>query len=180
MRRQAVLDRLSSIRTAEEGFRLRGIVDANDDGAPEFAFLPELAGAVLRPRSTFALDELGSDRWPSRASARGGYALSGYWFVVFLPDANGLGVDASAAGSVSAANAAKAWCCYAWSELSGEPTFFVERRGCFPTTTDRRYCGPDGCPDAGAAFADGAGILGWPAYDRLGRDGNKWVPLDVR
>ena len=111
---------LRSLAAAQSTFVARVIVDQDQDGAGEYGFLQELAGAVV-PRtriSALAPGEVFSAAM-GNTNANGVTSKSGYAYMIYLPTAAGP-AGTESAGAVPAAVAANGnvqetrWVAYAW------------------------------------------------------------------
>ena len=129
---------LRSLAAAQSTFVSRCIVDQDGDGAGEYGFLQELAGAVA-PRGRAAALAPGEvfSAAMGNVNANGVTSKSGYAFMVYLPTSAGAATTESA-GAVPAANAADAnvqetrWVAYAWPMdygSTGYRCFVVNQQG---------------------------------------------------
>ena len=111
---------LRSLAAAQSTFVARCLVDQDGDGAGEYGFLQELAGAVT-PRTRLAALAPGEvfSAAMGNVTANGTASKSGYAYILYLPTGAGAAVTEST-GAVPAAAAVDAnvqetrWACYAW------------------------------------------------------------------
>jgi len=124
-----------------------------------------------------------------RALDNGRVQHSGYFFKIYLPDSNGIGVGEAAGGgspgTVDPNLAETTWCCYAWpsNTNSGERAFCINQQGDIIGTNNlganQQYAG-DVEPEADAAFVNAAtndSIIGVLAVFTHGTDGGVWVAV---
>lgn len=188
----AAIATLKNIGSAQAQCQAAGVIDANGNGAGEYGFFAELAGAV--PVRTDGAGGVGTTKISppvlSRAFARvagGRVARSGYVFQMFLPDAGTAAVAEAETGGaagcrVDPVRAEVLWCCYAWPEtpgVSGQRVFFMNQAGCVlaAPNADGRYAGASKPASPAAAFAaSGTGRLDTPvAAGGQGKDGQAWT-----
>ena len=183
----AALANVRMIVQAQMGFMTRGLSDEDRDGTGEFGTLGELSGAVPI-REAFGGTEMISPVELATSfrslSALGELTKQGYIYRLYLPDINGNGLVEVAGGGADAnvdyENAETAWCIYAWPQVygqTGSKTYFANQTGDVLFTEDSRYSGPGAPITAGAAMRlPGAveSLLGSPATNATGRDGNSW------
>lgn len=187
----AAIATLKILCSAQAQCQAAGVIDADNDGAGEYGFFAELAGAVpVRSdqaggigTSKIAPPMLGKGFANVQASqlVRGGYV-----FQIWLPDATGGAVAEAATGGsggrkVGADMAEVLWCAYAWpldAGRSGARAFFVSQAGdvlgC--SNDDGAYSGLARPPQPAAAFeAKGDGKLhDRAAANAIGKDGKHW------
>jgi len=168
--------------TAQAHVRALGAIDADHDGVGEFAGIAELVGAPTgRLPQALAEPPVRDGDFSER---RDGAVLAyGYWFRIFLPGADGLGVregtDGFPRGAVDPDQAERSWCAYAWPATyrdSGIRTFFVNQQG-EVWATDGAYSGTDGDPPSDAALAAPGPITGGVSPALVSVDGNRWQRL---
>ncbi len=151
----AALSTLRTIASAQTMTKIGGSIDTNRNGAGEYAYFAELAGAVptrvsvggVPGMGAVGIDELqppalSQTLAQTQADALGDGVVvrSGYAFKMFLggPLAGGVvpGVPELATGGANAGNmpdggtAEQFWCCYAWPLVpgtSGRRVFFVNQ-----------------------------------------------------
>lgn len=190
----AAISTLRNLTSAQAEFRGTGRIDIDRDGAGEFGFFGELsAGTNLRgttePMNPPALSASFRQIVDGRATS------SGYYFTIFLPDGNGIGIAEEATGGAPAVMASDRnaadfceiiWCAYAWPirrGSTGNRIFFVNQMGDILTAQNNvanggtGYSGPSG-PAADAAFVSSAStnqISALIAVNSVGKDGERWV-----
>ncbi|MCP3920756.1 MAG: hypothetical protein GY711_34955 [bacterium] len=147
----AAIATLRSIAAAQAMCQAAVLIDTNADGAGEYGYLAELAGAAplreLGPTSPVVGNRkmnpamLASAFGVVRADSAGHGTVerSGYFYKVFLPDAQANGVAESITGgatgvasSIDAELAKARWCAYAWpveNGRTGRRIFFINERG---------------------------------------------------
>jgi type II secretory pathway pseudopilin PulG len=183
----AALATVRMIVQAQMGFLTRKLADEDQDGTGEFATLGELSGGVPIRAAFGGTDVINPPELATsfRAlSALGELTKQGYIYRLYLPDVNGVGLVEVAGGGadpgVDSETAESAWCVYAWPQVYGQTggkTYFASATGDILFTEDSRYSGPGAPITAGAALQlPGAvdSILGNPATNSTGRDGNAW------
>lgn len=192
----AAIATLKTIASAQAQCQISGAIDVNGNGLGEYGYLGELSGSA--PLRSDQAGGVGSAAMsPPLLSAAFGKILSGralrsgYWFQVYLPDANGQGLPEAAAGgaagvSVSASFAENAWFCYAWPSVrgsSGNRAFFVSQSGevlgC--RNTIARYSGTARTPDWRDALVQGAGNVamnGTIAANATGMNAERWLVVN--
>ncbi len=194
----AVLATLRNIISAQAQFHAAHLVDADEDGMGEYGYFGELSGAtnlrdgdggITAPNVTLPVLS-GVFR-----SVRGGLVeSSGYFFLVYLPDASGVGVAEAADGGADPGNLPDAdncevtWCCYAWPtniHNSGVRAFFVNQHGIITQTSNvssgQEYSGRATRPAADAAFVDpyvSGSIVDMVAVGTVGADGGRWIAIE--
>ena len=125
----AAIATLKNISSAQSQCQASGIIDANSNGAGEYGFFGELAGAgAVRSNETGGI---GTERIspPYLSAAFGNVSAkrvlrSGFFFQMFLPNSasapTGEDDDGGGTGiSISAANSEVMWSCYAWPSSYG-------------------------------------------------------------
>lgn len=181
---------LRNLATAQAQFRTTVAVDADSDGAGEYGTFGEMAGAV-------ALNVRGGAGLPvpmnppimappfELIDAAGRTSKTGYFFLMFLPDVNFVGLPEIANGGPDPAVNADAceytWSCYAFpiqAGSSGSLAYYVDHRGEILSTRMTALTYDVGnSPLFNAALGGGSmtsplGIQGVAA-----NDGNTWSPL---
>lgn len=193
---------LRSIRAAQNVFLTTAAVDTDGNGAGEYGYLAELAGAApLRRLDPVEGPPVLLDP-PCLAPSFGKLLVdgagdgvverSGYYFKVFLAGPNdgdfvpGVG-EAPTGGAPRArmtsacwgsSNCEVMWCAYAWpcSKEVGELAFFINQEGELLQLAGSGYCGLDQNPPAGAAFDPTWHMgIGGPV-DSAALDPAGWVP----
>lgn len=190
----AAISTLRNISSAQAEFRGTGRVDVDRDGAGEFGYFGELsAGTSLRGTTdTMAPPALSAS---FRLIVDGRATSSGYYFRIFLPDRDGIGIPEEANGGAPASLGSDTqaadfcetiWCAYAWPirrGSTGNRIFFVNQMGDLLTAQNNvanggtGYSGPSG-PSPDAAFVAAAStnqISGLVAVNSVGKDGERWV-----
>jgi prepilin-type N-terminal cleavage/methylation domain-containing protein len=177
----AAVATLRNISSAQAQFQATSKGDTDSDGTGEFGSFRELSGAVdVRGDTDVGLLNppvlSGAVRTPTAAT--GYVSRSGYYFKIYLPQANGSGYVADV-GSPTWTNidsdlAETTWCCYAWPVNygnSGNRCFMVNQTGDVVTSEYSGYSGVNG-PPAHAAFINGANssITGLTAVGTQGGD----------
>lgn len=179
---RAVVATLRNLATAQTQCMARAAVDTDGDGVGEALGLFELAG-------TSALRDGGAPLAPNAITASLGTAqpsgfvsTKGYLLALYLPDAAGNGVLATAAnaGSIDANGAEVAFTCLAWPMShgrSGNATFFLSLSGEVLVTRDATYSGLTSVPPPGAALVGGDPLQMLStslAVGQTGADGFTW------
>jgi hypothetical protein len=191
----AAIATLKNIASAQYQCQASGFIDADGDGAGEFGFLAELAGALpVRGDQQGGVSEKRMSP-PVLSAAFGrieaGCALrSGYFFRVFLPDAGGSAVAEAAAGGaegvvVGADRAERTFVVYAWPVergTSGKRAFAIDQNGDVLACRNDTACysGAEGGPlPLAAARTDVPATLGAGlAANAVARDGETWVVVN--
>jgi len=182
---RAVIATLRTISTAQAQCWSQRVVDTDGDGCGEAMSLEELSGTIglrngpmrLRP-ATLPLS-LGT------LDAAGMAITKGYRVALYLPNAAGQGVIASAANlaGVHADLAETSWSCVAWPLNrggTGQATFFVNQTGEIVVARRATYSGNTSMPPCGAALVGVPSNVitgGDVAADTVGADGNLWNTL---
>jgi prepilin-type N-terminal cleavage/methylation domain-containing protein len=186
----AAVATLRNISSAQAQFQATSKADMDRDGTGGFGSFRELSGDMaVRNGHAQAAGLLnppvlsGAFRTPN---AVGEVSRSGYFFQIFLPDVDGIGICADAtanedysSNSVDPDIVETTWCCYAWPVNygnSGNRTFMVNQTGDVVSTEDSGYSGTGSGPVPHAAFIDGASnyITGLTAVGTDGGDGFMW------
>ena len=186
----AAIATLRNISSAQAQFQATSKADMDRDGTGGFGGFRELSGDLsVRNGHAQAAGVLnppvlsGAFRTPNGA---GEVSRSGYFFQIFLPDVDGVGVcpDATATEDYSSNNinadiVETTWVCYAWPVNygnSGNRTFMVNQTGDVVSTEDSGYSGTTNGPVPHAGFIDGADnyITGLTAVGTDGGDGFTW------
>ncbi len=166
--------------SAQAQFQHSAKVDTDGDGTGEYGGFMELSGAT-NGRMRAALVPPVLSRTFRGLSENGEVLRNGYYYRVYLPDANGQGIGEPQEGftdqsGIDADLSETTWCMYAWPEeygVTGTKTFMVNQGGDTFATDDRRYSGSGNGPKPNAAFTTD-GIVGSPKHDKRGNDGNVW------
>jgi prepilin-type N-terminal cleavage/methylation domain-containing protein len=195
----AAVATLKNISSAQAQCQASGVVDANTNGAGEYGYFAELAGAL--PVRNDEAGGVGTERIAppvlsgafGNVDGNGRVVRSGYVFQMYLPGAAAVARAEAANGggsgvSVDAANAETLWMCYAWPSSfgnSGKRAFFCNQAGdvlaCKNVT--QRYsgnpAGTTGIPVPFAAFVAGAAAMNAStAANMTGLDGERWVVVN--
>jgi prepilin-type N-terminal cleavage/methylation domain-containing protein len=187
----AAIATLRNISSSQAQFQAMSKADTDRDGTGEFGSFRELSGDIP-VRGLAAVGRLnppvlsGAFRRPG---PNGAVSRSGYFFLMFLPDATGLGVPVDSNPPVLFPTlnpdlCETTWCCYAWPVNfgnSGNRSFVVNQSGDITSTENPAYTGPDvaaaGHIRGGSAFispADVMSITGQLAVGTNGGDGMLW------
>ena len=183
---------LRNLTSAQAQFWSNAVLDDDLDGAGEFGYFAELAGAVPlngRANGNGTPNPLDPPILSARfgdVDAAGRVSLSGYVFQIFLPDAAGAGLaEAGGGGPTGAEDADQCeiyWCAYAYPMVagtSGHHAFFVNHRGeILKTSMDvARYDLSQGPPAWNAALSNVSGDMSDPPAigGLVANDGNTWV-----
>jgi len=194
----AAVATLRNLISAQAQFQAGTLIDTDEDGTGEYGFFGELSGATnLRDRNggvngaTLTLPVLsGVFRTVRNAVVN----HSGYFFQMYLPDADGVGVMEASTGGANPGNMPDAdhseitWCCYAWPanlHTSGNRAFCVNQLGILTQTNNeaagQNYSGTESQPEPDAMFLDpstSGSILGMIAVGTTGADGGRWVAVE--
>ena len=193
----AAIATLKNISSAQAQCQASGIIDANGNGAGEYAYFGELSGGVaVRNNEAGGLGtELISPPYLSAAFnnvVASRVQRSGYVFQVFLPDAAAAATAEAPGGgagsvSISASNAEVMWCAYAWPASygnSGKRAFFVNQSGdvlsCRNAT--QQYTGSGSSVPTGAAAVlsgiSSPSMASTIAANATGQDGERWTVVN--
>jgi prepilin-type N-terminal cleavage/methylation domain-containing protein len=182
----AAIATLRNISSAQAQFQATAKADVDRDGTGEFGCFQELSGD-WNVRDDAAIGKLnppvlsGSFRTTRLATPL--VSRSGYYFIVLLPDANGLQVwpdiNPGNLHLIDADLAETTWCCYAWPVnygQSGNRTFCVNQAGDIVFTEDPAYTGDPGGWNAARAFLTtrANSVTGKLAVGTVAHDGNLW------
>jgi hypothetical protein len=169
-------------------FKNARYMDEDQDGRGEYGSFGELSGLSFLLRNGIGVAApLNPPLLPlpfQTISMAGHVALSGYHFVVFLPDAAFSGRHDVANGgpdpNIDPDKCETVWCAYAWptsAGTTGNRAFFVNQQGKILQTSMAvtQYSGPNLAPAYPAAFlaASMAAPIAFPAA--VGVDGNTWT-----
>jgi prepilin-type N-terminal cleavage/methylation domain-containing protein len=178
----AAIATLRSVSSAQAQIQSSGAIDTDADGAGEFGYFAELAGAVPMRVSDNAVppavpagqagtaaDILAPAILPSAFGNVAGSVVSrsGYYFEMFMPDSTFQGIAEDAAGggaanvggaatNINANNSEIMWCCYAWPMgvgQTGNRAFFVNQEGDLLQCQNRQAV-PFTGPAGGPTFQD--------------------------
>lgn len=183
----AALATVRQIVQAQMAFSNRKEADLNFNSQGEYGSFGEMSGNVpVRAGNggTKFLEPSVINPSFRQISPIGEMFRAGYYYRVYLPDANGQGVlelpGGGADPSVDADMAEVMWCVYAWPQkfgTTGRRAYFANQSGDITFTEDPSYTGPGAPIQPGAAFTPGGAannIDGTPAVGVAGRDGNVW------
>jgi type IV pilus assembly protein PilA len=187
----AAIATLKNISSAQAQCQASSVIDVNNNGAGEYGFFGELAGAQFTRNTTARITPpVLSNAFGNVANAQ--VVRSGYIFQMFLPDGTAQGIDEDATGGdpdngqgVDPARAEVLWCCYAWPSAfgnSGKRTFFINQSGdvLASKNTTTQYSGTVSVPTFDAAFV-GTGTIGMDANiaaNTVAVDGEVWVVVN--
>ncbi len=190
----AAIATLKNISSAQSQCQAAAVIDANANGAGEYGFFAELAGAtgVRSNESGDVGTECINPPVLSRAFAQvqGSRVMrSGYYFQVYLPNsAAAATAEADTGGasgvSVAAAHAEAIWLCYAWPTdrgTSGDRAFFINQDGDVLASRNvaTKYSGTENVPAPLAAFSKNAtDMCGAIAANATGADGERWLVVN--
>lgn len=183
------LTQVRNFTTAQAQFRAMSAVDSDADGAGEYGSFGELAGAVPLNLRGGAGQPVPMDP-PILAppfeliDAQGRTSKTGYYFVMYLPDAGLVGQPDRPNGgpdlAVDADNCEYAWSCYAWPIApgsSGSVAYYVDHRGeILVSRMDVLAYDATTMPAFNAALT-GAIMTSNLAAGVVGNDGNGWTAL---
>ncbi len=192
----AAIATLKNICSAQAQCQASGAIDANINGAGEYGYFAELAGAVGVRDSTGNPSATERITPPVLSGAFGNVnssrvVRSGFLFQMYLPDASATAVAEAPTGGVGAtvpdpAQSEVLWCCYAWPTSrgnSGKRAFFVNQSGDVLSTKNiapgQLYNGTT-APAATAAFdvSTSGSMASTVAANRSGVDGGVWIVVN--
>jgi prepilin-type N-terminal cleavage/methylation domain-containing protein len=183
---------LRNLVTSQAQFQSASNMDENANGTGEYGSFGELSGlSNLQRNGVGPAAPLNPPILPATFQAidANGFATkSGYYYVVFLPDAATppAGLPDVAAGGPDAgigpANCETMWSCYAWPIAignTGNRAFFVNQRGeILQTKMDvLQYNGTTSVPTFDAALTVAGDMTAAAAIGVAGQDANLWTPL---
>lgn len=177
-----VVGSLRSVVLAQIQCQTRAVSDLDHDGRGEALALDQLAGLRSLPGATTTLQPPALAASLGAIGANGIATSRGYLFALYLPDAGGNAVLATAAnaGSIDPALAERAWSCVAWPQTrgrTGNAAYFVNQAGEILIAEQATYDGTGSVPPGGAALVGvGPNVLigGSLAIGVAGADGNVW------
>jgi prepilin-type N-terminal cleavage/methylation domain-containing protein len=181
----AVIATMRAVSTAQFQFQSSGDLDTNHDSGFEYGTFGELGGIdSLRGTNTPIVRNLLS-KGSAEADANGWVTHHGYHFVLYLPDASGLGVVGMPANEsqLDPVMGHRYWTCVAWptsAGVTGRRAFFVNQQGQVLQTKNTTYSGSASVPNAGAGLLGGNDAMintQRLAADQLGSDGSFWVAV---
>ncbi len=172
---------LRSIVTAQLQCQMHAVVDSDGDGRGEALGLDEMCGTRPLRASGTLLSPPSLPPSLGLVDANGNVATRGYLLRIYLPNAAGAGLPATAANAAAVdANLAEVyWSCVAWPQTrstSGNAAFFTNQTGDILTCIDSVYDGPANGPAAGAALnvASPNLLVGSPIPGGTAADGRRW------
>jgi hypothetical protein len=177
---------MRTLVTAQTQARVSATLDLNGDGQGEALALQELSGNAVVRGTTSTLQPPLLSASQGLVDVNGYVKAHGYLMALYLPDAAGQGLCASAANlpSVDANMSACYWTCLAWpndNSTQGRPVYFVNQSGQIMYAKNTTYIGTTSVPQGGAA------LLGVPpdwiatsqvAQGVAGADGNVWRAIE--
>jgi prepilin-type N-terminal cleavage/methylation domain-containing protein len=190
----AAIATLKNIASSQAQCQASAVIDANNNGAGEYGFFAELAGAV--PVRNTAAGGVGTAtiQPPVLSNAFGNVqgsrvVRSGFIFQMFLPATTSVGTAEAATGggngvSIDPSKAEVMWCCYAWPSAngnSGKRVFFINQGGDILSSRNTLgYTGTTTVPAPNAAFKTGtSGLMDAPvAANTTGMDTERWVVVN--
>ncbi|GAB4149209.1 MAG: hypothetical protein Fur0037_17560 [Planctomycetota bacterium] len=182
---RAILSTLRTIATAQAQCRQGAHVDLDGDGQAEALTLQELAGSATLRGSASALRPPMLSASLGDIDADGHLNKHGYLLALFLPDASGTGLAATAANlaSIDPDLSESYWSCVAWpadrvSKVGA--TYFVNQIGEILMCKNSGYMGKTAVPPAGAALIGVAASqvsTSQLAAGVVGADGHVWMPV---
>jgi prepilin-type N-terminal cleavage/methylation domain-containing protein len=196
----AAISALRTLASAQAQLQTSQAIDCDSDGAGEFGYFAELAGAVpLREDNGTFTPQVGTELLDPRIlSTSFGFvdnatvSRSGYLFQIYLSDGAGAGVPEAPNGGMGALvdpdGCETFWCCYAWpldAGSTGNRAFFVNQNGDIWQHANGMggYSGLGAAPLWNAAFAVGGSDMGAEiangAAGTTGQDGNIWTSLQL-
>ena len=176
---------LRNIISAQAQFQQGAKADTDSDGTGEYGGFIELSGAAAGRMAAVLVPPVLSGSFRV-LNAAGEVSRSGYFFTMFLPDANAAPVQEPQAGYASGGAqdpdlAETTWCCYAWPvnyNQSGNRTFFTNQAGDVVATEAAAYSGTGNGPAGDAAFQNANTITGPVAIGGACADGNTWKQVN--
>jgi len=180
----AVIATMRAIATAQFQFQSSGALDEDGDATFEYGTLGELGALEPLRGSSAPLSRNLLSQGVAGVDAQGRVLRHGYYFRMFLPDAAGAGVAATAANAalIDATQASTWWVCVAWpveEGTTGNCTFFVNQQGQVLRSRRPGYSGTTSQPAAGCGLFGNATVdhIAAPsiAADALGSDGKTWT-----
>ena len=180
----AAIATLRNIISAQAQFQQSGKADTDDDGTGEYGGFIELSGAAAGRMAGPLVPPVLSGAFRI-LNPMGEVSCSGYFFVMILPAAGGVGLPEPPAGFIPGILdpdlAETTWCCYAWPvnyNQSGNRTFFTNQGGDVVGSEDSDYSGTGNGPASDAAFQVAGAITGSVAIGVAGVDGNTWKQVN--
>lgn len=184
----AAISTLRSIASAQEQVQSAVVIDMDQDGAGEYAYFGEMAGAAKIRGAGDPIDPAYLSSRFGEVSPSGIVKRAGYMFRIYLPGAT---VDertpglAEGAGIQPDADAAEIlWCAYAWpteAGVTGHRAFFISHEGDLTATpnADHGYSGENAGPAFDAALSseypgDMASVTPLATLGLTSNDGRAW------
>ncbi|MFO0985394.1 MAG: DUF2950 family protein [Planctomycetota bacterium] len=186
----AAIATLRNVISAQSQFQTQSAVDTDGDGIGEYGWFTEMAGtADLRgaPAGTRLVPPVLSAALGTLQADGVSINRSGYFFQMFLPDVNGVGVPESNLAGPDANVCETAWVCYGWPadrNTTGNRAFVVNQTGDVLQTNTQttQYDGTTVRPLYTAAFdpafGGGADLRGPLAVGIPGVDNNTWTVVN--
>lgn len=185
----AAVSMLRTIGSGQATYQTRAVTDPDADGTGSFGYFGELAGATVpRGASEVLTPPILSSTF--RLIVSGRVKHSGYYFRIYLPDTDGVGLPelptGGAAPEVDDDLSEVTWCCYAWpiNAHSGDRVFVTNQRGDVVgapgVDAGGSSYGGGNEPEPDAAFlapSTDDSILGVLAVGTTGTDGRVWVAI---
>ncbi len=172
---------LRNIISAQAQFQCTARADEDMDGVGEYGSLAELSGAIGVRDGVILNPPVLSTAF--RKVSRGRVERSGYFYRIYLPQANGLSLAERDRGGVAAGEtnpdlAETCWCAYAWPVEGEGKTYFTNQAGDVLLTSEGGYVG-DREPPPYAAFRDASGLAAPTAIEteserHIGADRCEW------
>lgn len=182
----AAIAAMRQVVTCQSQCLNNGFVDADGDGRGEFGFFGELSGSIPSRNLAGAVLKPPLLSQSFQNVQNGMLSRQGYNFMIFLPDAGGVGVEELPAsyGNIDSDFAEENWCCYAWPTnrgTTGRRAFFTNQSGelRFCSNEINKYSGAN-FPEPDAAYEPGAAgsIVGPLAQGVPATDGEVWLTVD--
>jgi hypothetical protein len=180
----AAITTLRNIAAAEQQFRSQHAIDLDGDGRGEAGFLGELAG--VRPLRAPAGVSASALATPLLSAAfgvleHGRVHRSGYFFMLYLPTADGCWLREGRSGAVDADACEQRYLVYAWpdgTDAGSRRSFLLDGADIWASRSDdSRYAGTAAAVPVDAALPASEAGTAAAAGVRIGRDGRPWVLL---
>ncbi|MBL8752545.1 MAG: hypothetical protein JNK15_04525 [Planctomycetes bacterium] len=178
----AAIAALKNISSGQSQMQASGLIDENGNGAGEYGFFAEMAGAVPSRGGRVCSPPVLSPRFGRLDGGR--VHTGGYVFQMFLRGPDGTWVAEAANGgaasvAVDASRAELEWLCYAWPESrdwSGKRAFLMTQGGdVLASNLSARAYGGEVGPEPGVAGFRVGGSEGAIAANEIDAFGNMWV-----
>lgn len=157
---------LRNVVSSQAQFQQSAKADGDNDGTGEYGGFLEMSGAQ-QGRMTAVLTPPVLGAAFQTLNATGAVTRSGYFFQMYLPGANGVGVAETQGTGYTTSSAIEedlaetTWCCYAWPtnfNQSGNRTFFTNQVG--DVLAIEVNWGVGGAPAYDDAFQAGGSMMG--------------------